>query len=62
VARDISPPGVARLLCNSHQPTSAIPFTTHGSRDIGRAMNGSVHLVRQETMTRFGGPVEDFAR
>jgi len=25
-------------------------------------MNGTVHIVRQKTMTRFGGPVEDFAR
>jgi len=61
VAHAISPPAPRRLFCNSYQPTSAISFATHGSRDIGRAMNGTVHLVRQ-TMTRFGGPVEDFAR
>jgi len=37
-------------------------FTTLGGCAIGRAMNSSLHIVREQTMTRIGGPVEDFAR
>jgi hypothetical protein len=37
-------------------------FTTFGAHVIAHAMNGSVHIVREQTMTRCGGPVEDFAR
>jgi hypothetical protein len=39
-----------------------IAFTTVGRYGKRRAMNGSVHIVREQTMTRSGGPVEDFAR